>query len=86
MRRIIFILAIIGVGLLILDYIGYYVVAAFTGPNLHDVNEFFGVSINRVDVWTARGGGPRFFKVGSSVRYRLSDLREFAEKSLREPA
>lgn len=45
MRRIIFILAIIGMGLLILDYIGYYVVAAITSPNLHDVNEFFGVSI-----------------------------------------
>ena len=45
MRRIIFILAIIGIGLLILDYIGYYVVAAFAGTNLHDVNEFFGVSI-----------------------------------------
>jgi hypothetical protein len=45
MRRIIFILSVIGTGLLVLDYIGYYVVAAIAGANLHDVNQFFGVSI-----------------------------------------
>ncbi|HEV8190126.1 MAG TPA: hypothetical protein VGP82_01375 [Ktedonobacterales bacterium] len=44
MRRITFILSIIGTGLLALDNIGYFVVAAIASPNLHDVNQFFGVS------------------------------------------
>lgn len=30
-----------------------------------------------------RGGGPRFVKLGRSVRYRLSDLDKFIQKSLR---
>ena len=45
MRRIIFILAVIGSGLLVLDYIGYFIVAAIASPNLHDVNLYFGISI-----------------------------------------
>lgn len=44
MRRIIFIVSVIGTGLLVLDYVGYFVVAAIASPNLHDVNAFFGVS------------------------------------------
>lgn len=44
MRRIIFILSAIGSGLLVLDYVSYYIVAAFASPNLHDVNLYFGIT------------------------------------------
>src|SRR5579885_3343771 len=44
MRRSIFILSVIGTGLLVLDYVGYFAVAAVASPDLHDVNQFFGVT------------------------------------------
>lgn len=44
MRRVIFILSVIGTGLLVLDYIAYYVVVAISGEELHDATIFFGVA------------------------------------------
>src|SRR5690242_1257143 len=44
MRRAIFILSVIGIGLLVLDYVAYYVVAAIVGQNLQGVNAVFGVA------------------------------------------
>jgi hypothetical protein len=34
-------------------------------------------SVHTLRDWRKRGKGPRFIKVGSSVRYRLSDIEDF---------
>jgi hypothetical protein len=34
-------------------------------------------SVHTLRDWRKRGKGPRFVKVGSSVRYRLTDIEEF---------
>lgn len=36
-----------------------------------------------LEAWRCRGGGPRFVKLGRSVRYRESDLDAFIESRLR---
>lgn len=33
--------------------------------------------------WRFRGGGPKYVQMGRQVRYRLSDLDEFVEQSIR---
>jgi predicted DNA-binding transcriptional regulator AlpA len=44
--------------------------------------EFLGINPGTLGVWrcTRRyNGGPRYLKIGRAVRYRLSDLEQFAE-------
>ena len=36
--------------------------------------------------WRTRRCGPTFFKLGAQARYRVSDLREFLSRSVREVA
>jgi predicted DNA-binding transcriptional regulator AlpA len=43
------------------------------------VARYFGVSIQTVDRWIIHGGGPRYMKIGSLVRYSLEDLAAFAD-------
>jgi hypothetical protein len=57
MRRAIFILSFIGTGLLVLDYVAYYIAAAIAGENLHDVNLFFGVATIFVFIIFAAANG-----------------------------
>lgn len=40
------------------------------------------VSINTVRKWRATGAGPRAFKVGRHVRYRLVDVEAWEEQRL----
>ena len=41
------------------------------------------VTVKAVQGWRYRGGGPRFVKIGSCVRYRLEDLQAFVQAALR---
>ena len=46
--------------------------------------EFLSVSPRTLATWRYRGGGPKFARLSSRcVRYRLSDLVEFAEARVR---
>jgi hypothetical protein len=44
--------------------------------------DLLGVSPRTLQAWRVRGGGPRFCKIGRSVRYRRRDLVAFQEARL----
>jgi excisionase family DNA binding protein len=52
--------------------------------------ELLTVSASTLEVWRYRRTGPRFVKIGRSVRYRQSDVEAFIEERVRasqqEPA
>jgi len=41
------------------------------------VAEILGFRESTLNVWRSTGKGPRFVKIGSSVRYKMSDLEDF---------
>ncbi len=45
----------------------------------HDVARFFDVSVATVRRWRWLKTGPRFYRIGASVRYRLADLEAFLQ-------
>lgn len=45
-----------------------------------DVAEILGISSRTLANWRSLGRGPRFVKVGSNVRYRPNDVREYTEQ------
>lgn len=45
--------------------------------------ELLTVSPSTLEVWRYRGTGPRFVKIGRSVRYRQSDLAAFIDERAR---
>ncbi|MFH7319774.1 helix-turn-helix transcriptional regulator [Desulfurivibrio sp. D14AmB] len=45
--------------------------------------DFLGLKKGTLDVWATRGQGPRYLKLGRAVRYRLADLQEYMEQSVR---
>lgn len=44
--------------------------------------EYLGLRPGTLEIWRWSGKGPAYLKLGRSVRYRLSDLEAFVEKSL----
>ena len=50
--------------------------------------EFIGGDIQPLTLkrWRIRGRGPRYVKLSGKVRYRESDLRQFLESSVIDPA
>ena len=44
--------------------------------------EYIGVHKSTLDTWRCRGEGPRFLKLGRSVRYRICDLDAYLESRL----
>lgn len=44
---------------------------------------YLGLSKFTLEVWRSRGDGPRYLKLGRSVRYRVEDLDAFIEQSAR---
>lgn len=40
---------------------------------------YLGISRRSLDNWAHQGRGPRYFRVGRSARYRLSDLQQWLE-------
>jgi predicted DNA-binding transcriptional regulator AlpA len=47
--------------------------------NEHDVARITGLSVASVRRWRLFKQGPRFIKIGASVRYRAEDLRAWLE-------
>ncbi len=45
--------------------------------------DFLGVSARTLEGFRVRGGGPRFVKIGGSVRYRLASLEEYLRQQER---
>jgi predicted DNA-binding transcriptional regulator AlpA len=43
------------------------------------VARFYGVSEAKVNRWIANGNGPRYYKIGNQVRFKIEDLIAFAE-------
>jgi hypothetical protein len=54
-----------------------------TNPPLTDldVSKRLGVSAFTVRSWRVKGIGPRYFKVGRAVRYRLADVETYEQKN-----
>jgi len=44
--------------------------------------EHLGISVRTLQAWRVKGGGPKYSKIGRSVRYRLCDLDAFIEANL----
>lgn len=44
--------------------------------------DFLNVSIRSLQAWRVKGGGPKYSKIGRSVRYRQCDLDAFVEGNL----
>ena len=47
----------------------------------HEVAELLGLSVATLRAWRHRGKGPRFLRLGRSVRYLPSDLADFVRAS-----
>ena len=43
------------------------------------------VKPNTLQLWRLRSKGPRYYKIGWSVRYLLSDVQEFINRGAVEP-
>ncbi len=44
--------------------------------------EILDVSIKTLQGWRWAGRGPRYYKIGRLVKYRLEDLKEFVDRQL----
>lgn len=45
--------------------------------------EYLGMKSGTLEVWRVQGRGPRFLKLGRSVRYRAEDLDAFLNENAR---
>ena len=52
--------------------------------NEHGAAEYLNISVKTLQKWRGTGDGPRFAKLGAAVRYRLADLEQFLDASLRK--
>ncbi len=43
------------------------------------------ISVRTLEKWRSRGDGPKFVKVGSAVRYRLTDVEAWEAGQTRQP-
>ena len=44
---------------------------------------FYGVSEATIDRWIASGKGPKYYKIGVQVRFKIDDLISYAEANSR---
>ena len=42
--------------------------------------EHYGISVRTFQAWRVKGSGPKYCKIGRSVRYRQSDLSDFIKE------
>lgn len=47
------------------------------------IAEFLNISVKTLRAMRLRGDGPPFYKLGGSVRYRLSDIEQWIEERRR---
>jgi excisionase family DNA binding protein len=45
-----------------------------------ELAEVLGVSVDTIYDWNSKGSGPRRFRVGRHVRFRLTDVDEWLER------
>ena len=63
-----------------------------TAPLHRDVMDVYaaaawlGLAKGTLQNWRYAGKGPRFVKLGGTVRYRASDLEDWLDENTREPA
>jgi hypothetical protein len=48
--------------------------------NETEAASFLGVSVRTLQAWRVRGGGPRYLKIGRSVRYQRRSLTSFQKE------
>ena len=48
--------------------------------NEQEVSKITGLSVATLRNWRSMGRGPVYAKVGKSVRYQISDIKEFMEE------
>lgn len=48
--------------------------------------KYLGISEATLRLWRAQGQGPRFFRAGKLIRFRIRDLNEWIEQRLSAPA
>jgi predicted DNA-binding transcriptional regulator AlpA len=48
-----------------------------TALNENQAADFLGASVRTLQAWRVRGGGPRYVKIGRSVRYQRRELMAF---------
>lgn len=51
-----------------------------------EVARLLGKSVKTLQSWRGKGYGPRFLKIGHSVRYRRSDIEAWLEGCIVDPA
>lgn len=49
----------------------------------HDASQRLGLSVRTLQKWRLQGNGPRFLKLGHSVRYDPADLDEYVAQARR---
>ncbi|OJW47172.1 MAG: hypothetical protein BGO67_03600 [Alphaproteobacteria bacterium 41-28] len=49
-----------------------------------DLAARWNVTTATLSQWRWNGRGPRFFKMGKGIRYRLSDIEHFEEQNIRQ--
>ncbi|WP_158887911.1 helix-turn-helix domain-containing protein [Amycolatopsis anabasis] len=47
-----------------------------------ELADYLGITLNTLYVWNTRGQGPRRYRVGRHVRYRLADVDAWLEKQV----
>lgn len=50
--------------------------------NEHQASNYLDVSVRSLQAWRLRGGGPKYAKLGRSVRYRRTDLDHYVVENL----
>lgn len=53
--------------------------------NTDQAAAFIGARASTMDVWRSKGRGPRYLKVGNSIKYRRSDLINYLDSVTIEP-
>lgn len=46
--------------------------------------DYLGLSCRTLQAWRVRGCGPKFVKVGRSVRYQLEEVKEFVSDNVHQ--
>lgn len=52
--------------------------------NESQVAEHFGISVMTLRKFRSSGGGPKYVKIGASVRYKPADLEEYVDTNTRQ--
>ena len=50
--------------------------------NQIDLSRRWGISTRTLEQWRWRGEGPKFIKIGGSVRYRVEDVEAYEQQHL----